>query len=69
MEMYEDPRRTECCCTYSHPKQKTISGKLRLTFNHIYIVKGPKMDAVAHLLKNDVLRIDLASEQGVIKKS
>jgi len=26
------------------------------------------MDAVAHLLKNDVLRTDLASEQSVIKK-
>lgn len=26
------------------------------------------MDEVAHLLKNDVLRTDLASEQGMIKK-
>lgn len=26
------------------------------------------MDVVGHLLKNDVLRTDLASEQGVIKE-
>lgn len=68
MEMYEDPQRTECCYTGSHPKQKTISGKFRLIFNHIYILKGPKMDVIAHLLKNYVLRTDLTSEWSVIKK-
>lgn len=42
---------------------ETIPGKYRPIFSHIYILK-----AVIYLLKTDVLRTGLASEQGTIRE-